>query len=90
MAKCDLLFVKVWNTTCGSAIQMRNNAGCDSDSPITEIELLVGRDLEAFGDSLAWPNIRSMPLLKQIEDPAASLRVVASSARVFVFLLRRV
>ena len=68
MAKCDLLLVKVWNTACGSAIQMCNNAGCNSDSPIAEIELLVGRDLEAFGDSLQWPSLASMPHLKQIED----------------------
>ena len=70
VAKCDLLLVKVWNTTCGSAVQMRNNAGCDSDSPITEIEQLVGRDIEAFGwrESLQWSSLASMPHLKQIED----------------------
>ena len=68
VAKCDLLLVKVWNTTVGSAIQMRNNAGCDSDSPIAEVELLVGHELAAFGDSLQWPSLPDMPHLKKIED----------------------
>ena len=47
---------------------MRNNARCDSDSTIAEIELLVGHDLAAFGDSLQWPSLPSIPLLKKIED----------------------
>ena len=69
LAKCDSLFVKVWNSmTIASALQLRNEAKCNADSPVDQVETLVGRNLEAFGELDVFPSIRDMPHIEEIEQ----------------------